>query len=95
MEALRLENGRFDVLWGRNEMLLGALATGAEGAVGSTRNVMAPLFVELMRWWSAAPRTSQTSPSLLSRRSTRRRFGMRGRFSRPAVPCAGVLQPPS
>lgn len=40
--------GRFDVLWGRDEMLLGALAMGAEGAVGSTYNVMAPLYVEMI-----------------------------------------------
>ncbi len=47
-EALELANGRFDVLWGRDEMLLGALATGAKGAVGSTYNVMAPLFRALI-----------------------------------------------
>ena len=44
----RLRNGRFDVLWGRDEMLLGALATGATGAVGSTYNVIAPLFLRLL-----------------------------------------------
>jgi N-acetylneuraminate lyase len=47
-EALRLQNGRFDMLWGRDEMLLGALATGAVGTVGSTYNVAAPLYLRLM-----------------------------------------------
>jgi N-acetylneuraminate lyase len=47
-EALELEDGRYDVLWGRDEMLLGALATGAQGGVGSTFNVAAPLYLELM-----------------------------------------------
>lgn len=47
-EALRLDGGRFDVLWGRDEMLLGALATGAVGGVGSTYNVIAPLYLKLI-----------------------------------------------
>ena len=47
-EALRLDNGRFDILWGRDEMLLGALATGALGGVGSTYNVIAPLYLKLI-----------------------------------------------
>lgn len=48
LEAARLQNGRFDMLWGRDEMLLGALATGAVGGVGSTYNFAAPLYVRLM-----------------------------------------------
>lgn len=37
-----------DVLWGSDEMLLSALAVGAEGAVGSTYNVAAPLYKRVM-----------------------------------------------
>lgn len=48
MTARQVGNGRFDVLWGRDEMLLGALAMGAEGAVGSTFNTIAPIYLELM-----------------------------------------------
>jgi N-acetylneuraminate lyase len=48
MEALQLDGGRFDMLWGRDEMLLGALAMGAEGAVGSTYNVIAPVYVRMI-----------------------------------------------
>jgi N-acetylneuraminate lyase len=36
--------GRFDVLWGLDEMLLPAMALGARGAVGSTYNIAAPLY---------------------------------------------------
>nr|WP_261360772.1 dihydrodipicolinate synthase family protein [Aeoliella straminimaris] len=36
-------DGRFDVVWGTDEMLLSALAVGAKGAIGSTYNCKAPL----------------------------------------------------
>lgn len=39
-----LLNGRFDVVWGADEMLLSALAVGARGAIGSTYNIAAPLY---------------------------------------------------
>jgi len=39
-----LNDGQFDVLWGYDEMLLGALATGARGAVGSTYNIATALY---------------------------------------------------
>ena len=48
LTALHVDGGRFDVLWGRDEMLLGALAMGAEGAVGSTYNVIAALYLQLI-----------------------------------------------
>lgn len=43
-ECLELDSGRLDVVWGCDEMLLGALATGARGAIGSTYNIAAPLY---------------------------------------------------
>jgi len=46
--CLELDNGRFDVLWGCDEMLLGALATGARGAIGSTYNIAAPLYHKII-----------------------------------------------
>jgi N-acetylneuraminate lyase len=48
LQALQLDGGRFDMLWGRDEMLLGALAMGARGGVGSTFNVIAPLYLDLI-----------------------------------------------
>jgi N-acetylneuraminate lyase len=47
-EALRLDDGKYDLLWGRDEMLLGALAMGARGGVGSTYNTDAPLYLDLI-----------------------------------------------
>jgi N-acetylneuraminate lyase len=39
-----LEDGRFNLLFGSDEMLLSALCIGVEGAVGTTYNFAAPLF---------------------------------------------------
>jgi N-acetylneuraminate lyase len=44
LDALSVDAERFEVLWGRDEMLLGALAMGAQGGVGSTYNVAMPLY---------------------------------------------------
>lgn len=41
-------DGQFDLLWGNDESLLGALAVGATGAVGSTYNYAAPLYLRLI-----------------------------------------------
>lgn len=51
--AVRVENGRFDVLFGRDEMLLGSLVVGAKGAVGSTYNYIAPIFNRLLEAYRA------------------------------------------
>jgi N-acetylneuraminate lyase len=42
--CLAVEGGRFDILWGVDEVLLGSLALGARGAVGSTYNFAAPMY---------------------------------------------------
>lgn len=46
--CLRFANGKYDMLWGRDENMLSALALGAEGAVGSTFNYAAPLYYDLI-----------------------------------------------
>jgi N-acetylneuraminate lyase len=46
--CLESEGGRFDVLFGRDELLLSALELGAQGAVGSTYNYAAPVFHSLI-----------------------------------------------
>jgi len=43
-----LRSGDWDIPWGVDEALLGALATGARGAVGSTYNFAAPLYHRLI-----------------------------------------------
>lgn len=47
-QCLRFEEGRFDLPWGVDEVLLAALTLGATGAVGSTYNFMASLYHRLM-----------------------------------------------
>lgn len=44
--CLNFENGRFDILYGLDEMLLPALAVGAQGAIGSTYTFAAPLYLQ-------------------------------------------------
>jgi N-acetylneuraminate lyase len=42
--CLNFEKGRFDILYGVDELLLPALAVGARGAIGSTYTFAAPLY---------------------------------------------------
>jgi N-acetylneuraminate lyase len=51
--CLSLEGGRFDMLFGRDEILLSALALGARGAVGTTYNFAAPIYREVVDAWFA------------------------------------------
>lgn len=46
--CLNFKNGKYDMLWGRDENMLPALALGAKGAVGSTYNYASPLYVNLI-----------------------------------------------
>jgi N-acetylneuraminate lyase len=46
-------NGRYDILWGCDEMMLGALAVGARGAVGSTFNLVPRLYLAIMEAFEA------------------------------------------
>jgi len=51
--CLNLNEGRFNILFGRDEILLAALALGATGAVGSTYNYMAPLYHQVIKAFKA------------------------------------------
>ncbi|HOW64672.1 MAG TPA: dihydrodipicolinate synthase family protein [Candidatus Paceibacterota bacterium] len=53
MQCLRFEDGRFNILFGRDEILLAALALGATGMVGSTYNYMAPLYHKVIDAFTA------------------------------------------
>lgn len=46
--CLHVEDGRFDMLFGRDEVLLTALEAGARGAVGSTYNFAAPIYLRMI-----------------------------------------------
>ncbi len=46
--CVEFDGGRYDILFGVDEMLLGGLAFGARGAVGSTFNFAAPLYRQIV-----------------------------------------------
>lgn len=46
--CLNYDNGKYDILWGKDECLLSALINGCKGAVGSTYNYAAPLYLKLI-----------------------------------------------
>jgi len=48
LSCLHFKNEKYDMLWGRDENMLSALAVGAKGAVGSTFNYAAPLYYDLI-----------------------------------------------
>ena len=47
--CLNFKNGKYDMLWGRDENLLPAMSIGARGGVGSTYNYAAPLYLQLIK----------------------------------------------
>ncbi|WP_167616690.1 dihydrodipicolinate synthase family protein [Maribellus sediminis] len=48
MQCMNADNGKWDILHGFDEELLCGLSVGAEAAIGSTYNYMAPLYLKLM-----------------------------------------------
>ncbi len=59
-------DGRFDVPWGCDEMLLSALAVGAKGAVGSTYNFAAPIYNRIIEAFAAGDMAEAQRCQLLS-----------------------------
>jgi len=59
----------FNLLFGRDEMLLGALAIGADGAVGSTYNLpfMAPIYNRLLSAYASGNMTAAQAEQARSR----------------------------
>ncbi len=49
MSCINYRDGAYDILWGRDECMLAALALGCRGVVGSTYNYAAPLYHALIR----------------------------------------------
>ena len=60
--CVRLQDGKFQLFWGKDEVLLAALSMGAQGAVGSTYNYAAPLYLKIIQAFEA--RDLQTARSL-------------------------------
>ncbi|MGH2616629.1 MAG: dihydrodipicolinate synthase family protein, partial [Thermomicrobiales bacterium] len=46
-QCVGFENGRYEIFFGRDEMLLGAVAMGASSGVGTTYNAAAPLYHQM------------------------------------------------
>ena len=60
-QCLGLDDGAFNILFGVDEMLLGALAVGGAGAVGSTYNYAAALYLRMIEAYRAGDKnTAQT-----------------------------------
>lgn len=51
--CLNYKGGKFDILYGFDELLLSALAVGAKGAIGSTYTYAAPIYLEVVRQFRA------------------------------------------
>ncbi|GAA0560618.1 dihydrodipicolinate synthase family protein [Chitinophaga japonensis] len=47
--CLQYEGGKYDILYGTDEMLLSAMAVGAKGAIGSTYSFAAPAYLQVMQ----------------------------------------------
>lgn len=52
-QCLNYGGGKYDILWGWDEVFLGGMAMGARGGVGSTFNYAAPLYHRLMAAFGA------------------------------------------
>jgi len=53
-------NGKYNILFGRDEYLIEGLKAGAKSAVGSTYNIMAPLYHQLVRaYYTGDMKTAQ------------------------------------
>jgi N-acetylneuraminate lyase len=52
-ECLAVGDGQLDCLYGHDELLLPALSLGAQGAIGTTYNIAAPVYARVMRAFEA------------------------------------------
>ncbi|TXH23154.1 MAG: dihydrodipicolinate synthetase [Chitinophagaceae bacterium] len=48
LSCIKYKDGKYDMLWGRDENMLPALALGTQASVGSTFNYAAPLYYNLI-----------------------------------------------
>jgi N-acetylneuraminate lyase len=56
--CVEYNNGKYDMLWGRDEMMIDALAVGAKGSVGSTFNYASSIYIKLMEAFEAGDLTT-------------------------------------
>lgn len=50
--CLNYKNGKFDILYGYDELLLPALSVGAKGAIGSTYTFAAPMYLQIVEYFN-------------------------------------------
>lgn len=51
--CLNFKSGKYDILFGYDELLLSALAVGAKGAIGSTYTFAAPIYQQVLQQFNA------------------------------------------
>ncbi len=100
--CVAMEGGRFDVLYGYDELLLSSLAVGARGAVGSTYNIAAPLYRRIIDAFDAGDMEQARAEQLLAvemiRTLSRYPFhpavkAVMGMIGTPCGPCRLPLPP--
>ena len=65
-ECTRLDDGHYDIVFGRDEMLLSGMAAGAMAAIGSTYNFAAPVYLRLIQAFSAGDLSSAQATQALA-----------------------------
>lgn len=70
-QCLNFKDRKYNIMWGRDEMLLSALAVGADAFVGSTYGYNAPIYNEIIRLFNegnikAAAEVQLTAVELIS-----------------------------
>ncbi len=76
--CLEFENGRFDILFGSDEMMTSGLAAGAKGFVGSTFNFAAPLYIKIAEAFLRADMDQARALQSLSMKMIKTMFRCRG-----------------
>jgi N-acetylneuraminate lyase len=62
--CVNYKQGKYDILYGYDEMLLSALAVGARGAIGSTYTFAAPLYLKVMALYRDGKQTEAQQQQL-------------------------------
>jgi N-acetylneuraminate lyase len=96
----RYENGRFNMLYGRDEMFLSAMGFGCTGAVGSTYNTFVPVYQDMIKAFNAgkmdeARRLQYISHDLIYAMIRTGNFftALKVMLSELGVPCGAVRGP--
>jgi N-acetylneuraminate lyase len=100
-QVIEMDDGRFEVFFGSDEILLSAMALGVRGAVGSTYNLMAPLYHRMIAAFDAgnladAQRLQHRALAIVARLfefGPRRFAAIKAVMKHVGVDCGGVRPP--